>query len=505
MYTTVERFKDQIVNLKHPTGTCNEAYIPDEYLPPGVVLPPVYEPKKSVGQKMSMAQVANNITAEAKYRNSLLLALKAYGERSSVVGLSYIADSKSKNSRRFCWILLLIFGLVMLSIQLTAGIKLLMSRPIHSVVKVVYEPSLQFPAVTICNFNMFRKSYITNLGKDYEDYIDKLYPTENGHNNAKSNDFNFETIDHLNMSEFYYQAGHQKHDMIKLCEWQGRPCSPEDFDSSLTDFGLCHTFNSGEHSPATVVYNKGARFGLRLELDVEIYEYMAGPHTSVGFKVLLHHQLDIPRGLANDLGFVVGPGTHNVAEVHVSKIYNLEEPFGDCGTRKLEHVTPYSIMGCYLDCQTSYVINQCNCKNAFMPGDFPVCSPSQQFFCSGPTMDQYVQQVDRHCSCPVPCHRVLFVPRVSSNLFPAPAYNKNIQHRDNVTDKDYAKKNILELVIYFEDLKFTETTQNAAYKWYDLLADIGGSMGIFLGISILSVFEFLDYMFRTFQNTNMKT
>ncbi|XP_033095715.1 acid-sensing ion channel 1A-like [Anneissia japonica] len=476
-------------------GRINKAFLPEvEYIPPGVVPEePVITSKEIRNprdqEKMDMAEVVQTIRQTRKAL-SLWKALKVYSEKSSVIGLSYIADTNSKTSRKFCWLSLLIFGLIMLTIQLWVGVEHLMSRPILSVVKVVYEPSLEFPAVTICNFNMFRKSYINGLGHDYVDYIHKLHSGEHG--------VSFDKVNHINMTAFYLAAGHQKKDMVKLCEWQGQQCSADDFESSLTDFGLCHTFNSALNTPK-VVYNKGARFGLRLQLDLEVDEYMVGPRTSVGFKVLLHHQLDIPRGLANDLGFVVGPGTYNVAEVHVSKIYNLEAPFGDCGNRTLDHVTPYSIMGCYLDCQTTFITENCKCKDAFMPGDFPVCSPSQEYVCSKPMMDEYVEQVDRHCSCPVPCTRHLYVPRVSSSAFPAPPYYEtHIQRQYNMSSEDFAKRSLLELVTYFEDLKFTETTQKAAYKWYNLLADIGGSMGIFLGISILSVFEFIDYMFRHF-------
>ena len=52
----------------------------------------------------------------------------------------------------------------------------------------------------------------------------------------------------------------------------------------------------------------GVDSGLRLTLNVEQYEYMAGPHDAAGVKILLHEPRETPS--VHGLGQAVATGTH---------------------------------------------------------------------------------------------------------------------------------------------------------------------------------------------------
>lgn len=82
--------------------------------------------------------------------------------------------------------------------------------------------------------------------------------------------------------------------------------------------------------------NSGARFGLSLTLNIEQYEYMSGPNSDAGIKVLpqyvvlftiihcvihkmfLHPATEVPR--VRDLGFAVAPGTHTLVGIQLSRV-----------------------------------------------------------------------------------------------------------------------------------------------------------------------------------------
>ena len=53
-------------------------------------------------------------------------------------------------------------------------------------------------------------------------------------------------LDSLNMSEFYFDMGHQIKDTLVDCTWNGDDCNEKNFTAVLTSMGLCHTFNSGK-------------------------------------------------------------------------------------------------------------------------------------------------------------------------------------------------------------------------------------------------------------------
>jgi Amiloride-sensitive sodium channel len=46
--------------------------------------------------------------------------------------------------------------------------------------------------------------------------------------------------------------------------------------------------------------------------------------------------------------------------------------------------------------------------------------------------------------------------------------------------------------VYFSELKYTYTESTAAYTWFALLSDVGGALGLILGSTVLTFFEFGD-------------
>ena len=56
-------------------------------------------------------------------------------------------------------------------------------------------------------------------------------------------------------------------------------------------------------------------------LNIEQYEYMAGPQKAVGMKLVLHHQDVMP--LVQDFGYTVRAGTYTTVEVSVSKVSSI--------------------------------------------------------------------------------------------------------------------------------------------------------------------------------------
>jgi hypothetical protein len=60
------------------------------------------------------------------------------------------------------------------------------------------------------------------------------------------------------------------------------------------------------------------------------------------------------------------------------------------------------------------------------------------------------------------------------------------------------RDNIAVVKIYFTDMKIKHTDQSAAYSWSAFFSDLGGSLGLLLGASVLSLIEVLDMCFYNF-------
>ncbi|ELK27529.1 Amiloride-sensitive cation channel 3 [Myotis davidii] len=60
------------------------------------------------------------------------------------------------------------------------------------------------------------------------------------------------------------------------------------------------------------------------------------------------------------------------------------------------------------------------------------------------------------------------------------------------------QENVLVLDIFFEALNYETVEQKKAYEVSELLGDIGGQMGLFIGASLLTILEILDYLCEVF-------
>ncbi|KAK6175316.1 hypothetical protein SNE40_013804 [Patella caerulea] len=80
-----------------------------------------------------------------------------------------------------------------------------------------------------------------------------------------------------------------------------------------------------------------------------------------------------------------------------------------------------------------------------------------------------------------------------------------LQQSYNLSDKEQAERasnlirqNLLRLNVYLEDLSVVEFRQMPAYGLADLFADIGGTLGLWMGISVLTIMELIELIIRLF-------
>lgn len=108
-------------------------------------------------------------------------------------------------------------------------------------------------------------------------------------------------------------------------------------------------------------------------------------------------------------------------------------------------------------------------------------------------------------NCPLECETISY-----STDFISITYNPSQERFDknkasiatqnnisNLSDSEL-KSRMLSFYIYFEHLKFTEITQIPKTTVSDLISAIGGSLSLFLGISLLSFIEILEFLYEAY-------
>ncbi|KAK1173859.1 acid-sensing ion channel 1C-like isoform X4 [Acipenser oxyrinchus oxyrinchus] len=371
-------------------------------------------------------------------------------------------------------------------------------------------PSMYFPAITFCNYNSYRKSQINRndlfwmgalLGVAQADFPDFLQAIGQQPDSDK-----FFPSKSFNVLEFVQKASHNIEEMLLDCKYRGQDCGAENFTTIYTRYGKCYTFNSGlDGNPVLTTLKGGTGNGLEIMLDIQQDEYLPvwgeTDETSyeAGIKVQIHSQDEPP--FIDQLGFGVAPGFQTFVSCQQQRLMYLPPPWGDCKSTPIESefFSTYSITACRIDCETRYLIENCNCRMVHMPGNAIVCTPEQYKECADPALDFLVEKDNEYCVCETPCNMTRYGKELSMVKIPSKASAKYLAKKFNKTEQ-YIGENILVLDIFFEALNYETIEQKKAYEVAGLLGDIGGQMGLFIGASILTILEIFDYLYEVFKD-----
>ncbi len=472
---------------------------------------------------------------------------KKYIESTSTNGVAHIFIGKSV-IRRLFW-LVIVLGAAGVCLYLITGKILHLAAQHTATTKSVSRPdTLTFPVLTVCNLNFVRcSSYLESL--HMSEALNRILEGEglsqDGFNVSRCTT---KVIDeYIKIKETFgvnvslefsttVEEGRNFFEVFVLeCSYQGVDCKDLPYDpwnKTLTSLGLCYTFNTGKAGEPLTVNSTGTRHGLKLVLNIQQDEYTALAESKAGVKLSVHPQ-GTP-GEPDEKGIAIPPGRNAFISLKERRI-NDKSSNTNC-RKRIEtdsfnfigsEYQYYSITACTRDCLLSSIAENCGCIESPLlnSGDeytgisstLPVCD-EQQFCCV-----LGVHKSARGCGmvCPSSCSYTEYTQAVSYSAFPAnylteplisrlefllrnkttaedtfsPDVVQSLDVYDNVTiDRDFLKQNLLSVNIYFEYLNFeTEVTEDA-YSVPALLSDIGGQLGLFVGVSIISMIEFVIWI-----------
>ncbi|XP_048582925.1 acid-sensing ion channel 1 [Nematostella vectensis] len=408
-------------------------------------------------------------------------------------------------ARKIIWGIMLVIATVGLSIQIGNGLVKVYSYNIFTAKTFVRPESLPFPAITICNQNMLRKTAILgSAGQRYLDQLDELRARFIGE------DMNV-TSERINMDAIVQKSGHQLEKMVYECRFVRDKCDNKSIKVFTSEKrGLCYTFNSGVNgTPLLNVSHSGSEYSLSLRLDAEPTEYY-GPYSydGTGFKIAVHDQKVLP-DIEED-AYDISPGFYTKITMKRAQTLFLPSPYSSgCGSRKLQFSQEYSYKNCIRECHTQLMIGRCRCRAIGMTlqenDTTPYCTTREVQDC---IMRVHERSSRQRCDCPVPCEMTTFTSRISLAYFPSQhvwetflpflttAYDLNLTGLSpdelDMKAEHFVRKRFAMVKIFYETLRTEMYHQRPAYEMSDLFADVGGNMGLFLGCSMLTIAEFID-------------
>jgi acid-sensing ion channel 2 len=229
---------------------------------------------------------------------------------------------------------------------------------------------------------------------------------------------------------------------------------------------------------------------LHLRLNVREHDYVATLAGDAGIKISVHDQSEPP--LPNELGLAVPPGNNILISLR-RRVVNDKTGLNCRYARDIDdwnylvNEFNYSSAACIEDSFFTRLNDRCRCNFRNFSG--PIQDDFRADLCNYVQIccifDEFSRPVIEPC---VPaCFRTEFpISSVSYSRFPA-AYLTSLE--SNLTHDNSASANI-----FYESMSVETQETEFTYGPEEFLAEVGGQLGLFIGVSVIYPFEFIMFV-----------
>ncbi|XP_069989438.1 degenerin-like protein asic-1 [Penaeus vannamei] len=223
----------------------------------------------------------------------------------------------------------------------------------------------------------------------------------------------------------------------------------------------------------------------------------------LGAKIIVHSPRHIP--FPEDEGFNISPGISVSVAVKTKRIERVGQPWGTCESSK-DTQKEYSSLQCKKLCQEKEFWKVCGCYVGESPayGDVSKLRPANQCspfnvtqkLCMATVLFSY-QQGLLNCKCPPPCNETVYSTQVTSSEENKGFYTivQNIKRADMGDDLCSGSENeTVRVHLYLESLNYEVIRESPAYTWDTLICNMGGNLGLFIGMSLVTLVELLEFL-----------
>ena len=400
--------------------------------------------------------------------------------------------------------------------------------------RVIYDPPVLFPKIKICNTNMFTTRYAF-------DFLSRLIKREKFPINfldesqlknvsfAKKreifNKFKFiatELLTSMPDAE-KKRMSHRWEDTLLACRFNYKPCQSDDFSWEFEGtLGNCYSFNAGAQERAAKRSTiSGKSFGLQMELYVNYYEGLIAFNSFTSASGLLVRIENASHLIDNGLSSIrVSPGLDTFIGLSREFRVSLPRPYSNCESSNFDSDLyrliqqssyDYSREFCFKQCTQMLLIRDCNCTFSIFSSLFDSikCESLERIACAvnyysnvyleGNYLQDFCQP-----KCPLECNSTKFTYSLSFNELNVLSYVDLIQSNFSFdfvkrqVDGQTAKSSIVSLNVYYDSLAYTVLAESPQMDVISLVANIGGNLGLFLGVSLFSLGEILTTLFEIY-------
>ncbi|CAF0841505.1 unnamed protein product [Rotaria sp. Silwood1] len=470
---------------------------------------------------ISMAKEAKKLESSNHQPRSIV---REFALNTSTHGLPGIARSQSKHNCIFWTVSFFIFTGIMIY-SVTQTIKNYFEYPTQTSVSIFVERSQVFPAVTFCNYSPVRYDHLIGPFLNYTNSINATNTNDTTTFTAEQTLLLRDFLQvQLNTGAPITQYFFSLDTMLIECVYNDKTCTTNDFISFLSStYGQCFTFNAktkttnGSDLRYTNDDGGSGKLILRLYAQSHLYVPYASEDVSVGMIAMIHDNTQLP--LIDVAGTLLAPGRRHRLGYKKKTNQFLSSPYTDCTTK-----TPLAMQAMFNEYEgADYAYSQeCGCvsplqwsaRSVVLPGtntriEAPLCNFTDTCYLKATVRISKTTSIWNYfCSdCLQECSTVSFTVTPSSVAAPSLPYaymTKTFVESLSIplpskwsTDWLYeVQNNFVSLEVVCESTQVENYTQQASLSPVDVLSNVGGQTGLWIGISFLSVMEFIEMLYR---------
>jgi hypothetical protein len=445
------------------------------------------------------------------------------GRDSTVHSIAKISKADNKLIRTI-WIVTSIVSVSFCTFLIIKGMNDYFSHDVVTKIRRIKENESEFPAVTFCS----NEALLTPRSRMiYEQLI-----VANNLTTSKKDKLTYSFILNL-MNQKYSDEEKQKwgyniDEMIIDCKFKFiKNCNDQFTKFYHFRYGNCLRFNTLDDTSMGLKYSESS--GYLSGLDVDIFAVLLNNMTKLDVNnfgksivIFIGNKLFVPNYRES---VIIPANAINYIGVSRTIIKKQGEPYSNCledlshsksmyyeFITKIQNKT-YRQLDCMELIRQESIIKKCNCAISFFPKIDPkisyclsyqdlVCSSIEYFSGKSLKSEQYNYNL-----CPLECESIEYtltitsVPITYNTYFLERKYYHNRELFRNISDDEYVSS-LSKVFVYYKEIGYTEIVELPNYTWKSLVFNIGGALGLFLGMSILSVVELIELLVRLFTSNS---
>jgi hypothetical protein len=427
-------------------------------------------------------------------------------EASSIHGLPNIARTPSILIK-IIWSLAFLASFSYAIISIFNVINDYLSYSVVVNMELVQDYSQEFPQVTLCNNNPVDFSndeavrtierFLSNITNTSDNYFS--FKSQTITNSEPACDPSLRQL----LQRSFYQFNFTLDKMLIKCLYDEKPCTKDDFYPTRSGlFGVCYSFNSGKYyngSKAPIKMLK--RNGLRLQMFVGAREHLPCWLNENAAVLVVHNRTASPLFVEESIKAPVGMETNVV--VKNLKINKLPSPYSGCiedlyseGSfssdsykNTVKAYGLYTQKWCILDCGLDLTLKE-NARAC--------ASKSQRCLSDLSNLADFYASCLKEC--PIECETNYFNLHEHFAKYPSFSYAEHLLARDDVKAKfpyssptmSQLSDSILAVNVYYDSPIYQKITETPETSSLTLISNIGGNLGLFIGVSLLSFVEIIE-------------